>query len=123
MVGGLNEKKAKLGDVVVSSKLITYAFVKHTKAGIEQRGDIVPLKRDLANLTKKVGAGWKAPLKNAEDLKVKVGNDSVFLSGPEVVDDRERRDQLIKRFLQATAIEMEGAGNVLYNSCSLSRVR
>ena len=121
--GGLNEKKAKLGDIVVSSKLITYAFVKHTKGGIEERGVIVPLKRDLANLIKDVGAGWKAPLKNAEDLKVEVRNDGVFLSGPEVVDDRERRDQLIKRFPQATAIEMEGEGNVLYNSCSLSRIR
>ena len=121
--GGLNEKKAKLGDVVVSSKLITYAFVKHTKGEIEERGVIVPLKRDLANLIKDVGAGWKAPLKNAKDLKVKVRNDGVFLSGPEVVDDKERRDQLIKRFPQATAVEMEGEGNVLYNSCSLSRVR
>ena len=121
--GSLNEKKAKLGDVVVSSRLITYAFVKHTKGGIEQRGDSGPLNRDLANLTKNVGAGWKAPLKNAEDLKVKVRSDGVFLSGPEVVDDRERRDQLIDQFPQATAIEMEGEGNVLYNSCSLSRIR
>ena len=114
--GGLNDKKAKLGDVVVCSKLTTYAFIKHTNDRIEERGVIVPLKRDLANLIKDVGAGWKAPLKNAEDLKVKVRNDGVFLSGPEVVDDRERRDQLIKRFPQATAIEMEGEGNVLYNS-------
>ena len=114
--GGLNEEKAKLGDVVVSSNLITYASIKHTNDRIKERGVIVPLNWRLATLIRDVGAGWKAPLKNAEDLKVQVRNDGVFLSGPEVVDDRERRDQLIERFPDAIAIEMEGEGNVLYNS-------
>lgn len=36
--------------------------------------------------------------------------DGVFLSGPEVVNDGKRRAELIKRFPEATANEMEGEG-------------
>lgn len=108
--GGLNTKKAKLGDVIVSSKLITYAFNKQGNNGIIDRSRIVDPSRNIATLIPNIGDGWKAPLVNAEDLNVTVRNDGVFLSGPEVVDNKERRDQLMKRFPDATAIEMEGEG-------------
>ena len=107
----LNEKKAELGDVVVCSKLITYAFIKREGDMIQERGVKVPLNRDLAALARHIGDGWKPPVKYSTGQKVKPRRGGVFLSGPEVINDRKRRDALIKRFREATAIEMEGEGN------------
>ena len=108
--GGLNCKKVKLGDVVVSAKLITYAPVKVTEDGIKERGISTPPPKDIANLIKHAGDSWEPPLVNTEALKVKVHRDGVYLSGPEVIDNRERQQQLVKRFPQAIAVEMEGEG-------------
>lgn len=108
--GGLNYKKVNLGDVVVSAKLITYAPVKVTEDGIQERGISTPPKKDLANLIKHAGDSWEPPLVNTEALDVKVHRDGVFLSGPEVIDNHERQQQLVKRFPQAIAVEMEGEG-------------
>ena len=108
--GGLNQEKVKLGDVVVSARLITYASIKITESGIRQRGVNVPLKTHLANLIRSAGHGWEAPLKDPGKLEVKVHQDGVFLSGPEVVDNNERREELIRQFPEAIAIEMEGEG-------------
>ena len=108
--GGLNNKKVKLGDVVISARLITYAPSKVTDGGVLERGVSVPLKPHLADLIRSAGYGWQPPLKNPRELEVKVRRDGVFLSGPEVVDSKERRDQLIKRFPDAIAVEMEGEG-------------
>ena len=111
--GGLNLKKVKLGDVVISAKLITYAFCKSTESGIEERGVRVPLKKRLAKLILGAAEGWEAPLKNPGQLEVTVHREGVFLSGPEVVDNKERHAELCKRFPEATAIEMEGEGKSL----------
>ena len=111
--GGLNHTKVKLGDVVVSARLITYASVKITESGIRQRGVNVPLKTHLADLIRSAGHGWEAPLKDPGELNVKVHRDGVFLSGPEVVDNNERRKELIRQFPEAIAIEMEGEGKVI----------
>ena len=108
--GGLNHKKVKLGDVVVSARLMTYASIKITESGIRQRGVNVPLKNQLADLIRSAGYGWEAPLKDPGILEVKVHRDGVFLSGPEVVDNNERREELIQQFPEAIAIEMEGEG-------------
>ena len=107
--GGLNTNKIKLGDVVVSEKLITYAPSKVTQDGIEERGVRVPLRNRLAKLILNVGDGWKAPLKEPRELEVKIRR-GALLSGPEVVDSNERRNELIKRFPDGIAIEMEGEG-------------
>ena len=106
--GGL--KKVELGDVVLLRKLITYAMLKSTESGIEERGDRVLLKRRLQKLILSAGEGWKAPLRDGNDLKVNVLQDGVFLSGPEVVSNREWREELMRRFSEANAIEMEGEG-------------
>ena len=106
----LDDEKLQLGDVVVSEKLITYAPSKVTQDGIEECGISVPLKKHLAKLVQNANEGWEAPLKEPGKLEVEVHRDGVFLSGPEEVDNKERRDQLIKRFPQAVAIELEGEG-------------
>ena len=107
----LNYGKAKLGDVVVSAKLTTYAPTKHTDDGIEELGHSVPPKRHLADLIKSVDEGWEAPLQNSGELDVKVDRDGAFLSGPEEVKSQERCAQLRKRFPNAVAIEMQGEGS------------
>ena len=107
--GGLSDK-VKLGDVVISSKLITYAAIRVTASGIENKGIGVPLNPHLAKLILGADAGWKPPLK--DEVEVKVIKNGVFLSGPEVVDKKERRAELIERFPDATAIEMEGEGKI-----------
>ena len=107
----LNEEKAKLGDVVVCSKIITYAFIKQKGTEIEDRNIKVPLNSRLAKLANYIGGGWKPPVQNSTGLKVKSRRGGVFLSGPEVIDDKDRCAALIKRFPEATAIEMEGEGN------------
>ena len=108
----LDEKKAKLGDVILSSKLIAYPSTKVRKDGTEERGHVVPLFQGMASQIKVAGAGWKAPLRNPQDLKVTVRRDGVLLSGDTVVDDPELRKKLKERFRQGTAIEMEGRGIV-----------
>ena len=122
----LNREKAKLGDVVVSAKLTTYAPIKVGENGdIEELGHSVPPKKHLADLIKCVDDGWEAPLQNPDELRVKVDRDGVFLSGPEEVKSQERCAQLRKRFQNAVAIEMEGEGNfeeiLLKNRLSTSR--
>ena len=108
----LDEKKAKLGDVIVPAKLITYNLAKVRENKIEHRCYVLPPNTNMAKCIKVAGAGWVAPLKNPEDLKVTVRNDDVLLSGPTVLDNSELRRELKNRFLQGTAIETEGEGIV-----------
>ena len=105
--GGLG-KKVGLGDVAILAKLRTYSSVKVTDSGIQERGLAVPLDRNLLSLIKNADDGWKAPLRDCGE--VKVWKDGVYLSGPEKVESEERRDELVKRFPDAIAIEMEGQG-------------
>ena len=88
---GLNSKKVKLGDVVVSAKLITAAHK-------------TPPSRDIGNLIKHVADGWKAPLQNADEYNAKVHCDGVVLSISEANRD------VIDQHPEAIAAEMEGEG-------------
>ena len=109
--GGLQPVKVKLGDVVISEVLITYAPSKVTKDGIEERGDRVPLKPNLAKVILNAAAGWSAPLRDPAKLEVEQVR-GALLSGPQVVDDNDLREALLNRFPGAIAIEMEGEGKV-----------
>ena len=102
---------AKLGDVVVCSKIITYAFIKQKGTEIEDRNVKVPLNSRLAKFVNYIGGGWKPLVQNSTGLKVESRGGGVFLSGPEVIDDKDRCAALIKQFPEAIAIEMEGEGN------------
>ncbi|CAH3150112.1 unnamed protein product [Pocillopora meandrina] len=88
---GLNSKKVKLGDVVVSAKLITAAHK-------------TPPSRDIGKLIKHVADGWKAPLQNADEYNAKVHCDGVVLSILEANRD------MIRKHPEAIAVEMEGGG-------------
>ncbi|XP_067054319.1 death domain-containing ATP nucleosidase-like isoform X2 [Acropora muricata] len=106
---GLKEKKVKFGDVIISSKLATYAPTKVTGNGIIERGVQVPTSPLLSGILKYADYGWEAP-KNSEGLEVKVHKDGLLLSGPEVVSSDKRRMELIKRYPDAIGVEMEGEG-------------
>ena len=107
---GLKEKKVKFGDVIISSKLATYAPTKVTKDEIIERGVQVPASPRLSELLRSADHGWTTPLKNPEELEVKVHKDGLLLSGPEVVNSNERRKELIQRYPDAIGVEMEGEG-------------
>ena len=109
--GGLHPAKFKLGDVVVSVKLITYSSSKVTDKGITERGVRVSLKANISKLMLNAADGWKAPLKSPKELEVKMHR-GVYLSGPESVDSSARRDELHQRFSEADVIEMEGEGKL-----------
>ena len=108
--GGLKDN-LKLGDVIISSKLRMYSSLKITESAIEDRNDAVPLNTHLSRLLLDANAGWNPPLKD-EKVEVNVITNGVILSGPQVVDNKDRRAELTKRYGDATAIEMEGQGEI-----------
>ena len=112
--GGLNLKKVKVGDVVILEKLVTYGPCEVTGNGIVERGVKVPMNAHCRQLVLNAAEGWVPPLKDATALDVNVQR-GVFLSGPEVVASKARREELIERFPEAIAIEMEGEGKCLQN--------
>ena len=109
--GGLSYEKVKLGDVVISGKLTTYAHKKVMNDREQPRGIITPVSSDFADLIRHAADGWKAPLANPEvSRKVDVHRDGEFLSGPELVNSEWRREELLEKYPKAIAIEMEGEG-------------
>ena len=114
----LKSSKVKLGDVVISEKLITCV------PSSEQFGDKIPLKSLPLRLIPNAGDGWKAPLKDPKALKVKIHRGDI-LSVPGEIDNNECRETLIKRFPQAVAMELEALGKhtvtQIYHSLQKSR--
>ena len=84
-------KKVKLGDVVVSAKLITASYK-------------IPPGGDIGKLIQHVAAGWKAPVKNANECNAELHSDGVVLS----VSGANR--DIIGQHPEAIAVEMEGGG-------------
>ena len=111
---GMNQESTKLGDVVVSKKLTTYSYQKVAKDGKKFRGFITPVSRDIAELIECAGHGWNPPIENPKERKVEVHCGEV-LSGSELVQAEWRRDELVKSFPEAIAIETEGEGKVSFS--------
>ena len=108
---GLSPAKSKLGDVVVSAKLATYASKVVTNNQEQSTGMRSYVSKRFLNVIKNCTDGWQAPLKDlAEAQQVQVYTDAEFLSGPEQVRAEWRRDQLAETNPQAMAIENEGEG-------------
>ncbi len=111
---GLNPEKTKLGDVVVSAKLTTYASKMVTGTGEQSTGMGSYVSRHFLDLLKHAGDGWEAPLKNPEAREVKIHCDGEFLSGPEQVSAGWRREELVTSYPLATAIDREGEGRLSF---------
>ena len=108
---GLHSEKSKLGDVVVSAKLTTYAPKVVINDQEESTGMRNYVSKLFLNVIKNCADGWIAPLKNLADAQqVQVHTAAEFLSGPEQVISGQRCDQLVETNPQAIAMENEGEG-------------
>jgi hypothetical protein len=108
----VNPAKAKLGDVVISSKLATYANKKSTANGsVVSHGVKANVSRNMARLIPSANDGWVPPLKDASQRSgVKVHSRAVMLSGPELVRYPARRAELLRHYPDAIGLDMEGEG-------------
>ena len=111
---GMSQETTKLGDVVVSEKLTMYTYQRVTKDGKKFREFITPVSREVAELVKCAGYGWNPPLENPKERNVEVHCGEV-LSGSELVQAEWRRDELVKSFPEAIAIETEGEGKISFS--------
>ncbi|CAH3113177.1 unnamed protein product [Porites lobata] len=107
---GLNPDKTKLGDVVVSAKLTTYASKVVTSEQDQWAGMSSHVSKLFSKIILNCADGWQAPLKNPEDRQVKVHCNGEFLSGPEEIRAQWRRKELVDRHPLAAVVEMEGEG-------------
>jgi hypothetical protein len=73
----------------------------------------------MARLILNAAHGWKPPLKDPKSLDVEVHHDAVMLSGSDLVNNRERRQELLNSFPDALGLEMEGAGRNFPHHSSL----
>ena len=92
-------KNVKLGDVVVSTKLIIPSYK-------------TPPSRDIGNLIQHVADGWKAPVKNANECNAEVHCDGVVLS----ISGTNR--DIIEQYPEVIAVEKEGGGENHNNSAN-----
>ncbi|CAB3979785.1 5 -methylthioadenosine S-adenosylhomocysteine nucleosidase [Paramuricea clavata] len=107
----MERAKAKLGDVVISAKLATYDDKKFKADGtVEYRGTKSNVSKNMSRLIINAAHGWKPPLKDPKSLDVEVHPDAVMLSGSDLVNNRERGQELLDSFPDALGLEMEGAG-------------
>ena len=118
---GLNPAKSRLGDVVVSAKLATYASKVVTNNQEQSTGMRSYVSKHFLDVIKNCADGWQAPFKNPETQHVQVYTDAEFLSGPEQVRAEWRRDQLAETSPQAMAIVNEGEGEFTLYSASVSK--
>ena len=108
----LNPQKAKLGDVVVSAKLTTYASKVVTPNQEQWAGMRSYVSKRFLNVIKHTAEGYNAPLQSSQSREIKVHCDGEFLSCPEQVRAEWRRNQLAESHPQAIALEMEGEGEL-----------
>lgn len=92
---GLKSTTSKLGDVVLSSKVITRAYQ-------------IPPRRNVINIINYIPDGWKDPLRNPNGCKAKIHVGS-FLSIPEANND------IIRKYPEAIGLD-NNAGGENHNS-------
>ena len=109
----LYPEKCKLGDVVVSAKLATYAPKVVINNQEQSTGMRSYVSKRFLDVIKNCADGWQAPLKNLADAQqVQVYTAAEILSGPEQVISGQRRDHLAETNPQAIAMENEGEGEL-----------
>ncbi|XP_067018457.1 uncharacterized protein [Acropora muricata] len=92
----LGLEKARMGDVIISSKLST------------AEGFITPGSPLLGNLVRDAPYGWDAPLKNPEEWEVKVHCSGDILS--QSLTEKCQNVNVCEQYPKAVAIETEGEG-------------
>ena len=97
---GLAPEKAKLGDIIVSSKLTTPAFK-------------TPVSRNIGNLIRHAADGWIPPLKKSDERKVEVHREGDILSHPQAAGVGWSFEDIIQQYPEALAADTEGEGRGL----------
>ena len=103
----LGLEKARMGDVVMSSKLLT------------ADGFITPCSPLLGNLVRDAPYGWHAPLKNPEEWQVKVHCNGDILS--QSLTEKCQNVNVCEQYPKAVAIETEGEGILSLKIASVVR--
>lgn len=107
---GVDKSKQNIGDVLISEGIIPYDSVRIGEKNV-YRGQNAPTSKVLLNRFKSVKS-WEYLLED-ENKASKIC--AQILSGEELIDDIERRNELIRQFPHAKGGEMEGAG--LFAAC------
>ena len=108
--GGMKKKTTKVGDVVISAKLTTYADKKTINDRPQWRGNTLNVSKNVGDNIKYAADGWKPPLKDPESREVNVHRDAEVLTGPELENSPKESEELLEQFPEAIAIESEGQG-------------
>jgi nucleoside phosphorylase len=103
---GIDKKKQKIGDVLVSESVISYNPKRVGKKETIQRGLTSPAGKIILNRFKNLRT-WEHLLDGENKSELICGH---LLSGEELIDNKAHRDALIKTFPLAKGGEMEGAG-------------
>ena len=105
---GMDKNNQNFGDVLVSTKLGTYAPSRINADGSRiSRGVISECQARLSNLFVGGKVGWESPRGDKYKPKVEGG---LIISGPELIDCKDRKEELRKLYPDAIGGEMEGEG-------------
>lgn len=118
-MGALNDKQ-KIGDVLVSERIIAYENQRlgahKGRKRIVQRGDTVLPGAILLDRFKHCDS-WQCQLEDGSIAQKFLGS---ILSGEKLIDNLKLRNQILKVFPTAIGAEMEGAG--VFAACRNKRI-
>lgn len=112
MVGiafGLHNHKQKIGDVIVSKQVTNYDFVKQKESGTIERADKAHSSTQLLSLF--------------ENSKITFNNNvdfGLFICGEKLLDNESMVKELLNRFPEALAGDMESYG--VYSICEKQKI-
>lgn len=111
MVGiafGIDDTKQKIGDVLVSEAILPYNSKRVGKNQTIQRAAATSASLTILNRFKNLRT-WENFINEKDKSELIFGH---ILSGEELIDNKEHRDELLKAYQNAKGGEMEGAGIV-----------
>lgn len=108
---GADKNSQRIGDVLVSERVIDYESIKVTKKGTERRGAIPDAGRFLLSACRELKANWKHKA-GRNYARVYIGN---IASGDKLIDCKCFKDTLPVGDSTIIGGEMEGRG--LYSAC------
>lgn len=111
MVGiafGIDDTKQKIGDVLVSEAILPYNSKRVGKEKTIQRGGATNASLIILNRFKNLRT-WEYFVNERDKSELIFGS---ILSGEELIDNKEHRDELVEAYQNAKGGEMEGAGIV-----------
>ena len=112
---GMSQESTRLGDVVISTQLTNYSLNPDNKKDRKEfRASTIQIGRDMNHLIPFMSVGWHPPLKDPGARKVKIHIGEI-LSGPELVQAEWQRDELVKSFPRAIAIETAAWGKISFS--------